>query len=524
MAGIGKVESHVELFISCRDLKDADLVTLSDPLVEVEERVNSGQWRRIGRTERVDNNLNPDFTTTFKIIYNFEQMTMLRFKVFDIDSEDNDTSKADFLGTAETNLHEIAGMRGKTLSKDLTLNNGSKKGKILLRFEEISEGNDKFFFKFSARDLTKVTCFLCPLQPFLEIARIMEDGSSQVVWRSQVGSGTNPTWNQDGVTLQKLCNNDRFRPLRVEVLHYNSNSNNVSIGIAETTVNHLLSDNPEESKISLRHPSKKGSQVEGTLTISSAYVKPVYTFLDYISKGCEINMVTAVDFTASNGNPSHSTSLHHITRYNNNEYQRALTAVGEIVLHYDNDKFVPFYGFGGTYHGSVSHAFPLNDNPGTPEVYGMDGLFETYQRAINSYPLCGPTFFAPVINKAVTMASEMKENHENSYVILLILTDGVIHDMAQTTDLIVRGSNLPLSIIIVGVGQADFSMMEELDADDIPLRDNNGRKMKRDIVQFVPFRQCSSNVDLLRREVLAEVPGQVTEYFEMVGMKPGGWQ
>lgn len=32
-----------------------------------------------------------------------------------------------------------------------------------------------------------------------------------------------------------------------------------------------------------------------------------------------------------------------------------------------------------------------------------------------------------------------------------------------------RGSELPLSIIIVGVGSADFSAMDELDADEKPL-------------------------------------------------------
>jgi hypothetical protein len=36
-------------------------------------------------------------------------------------------------------------------------------------------------------------------------------------------------------------------------------------------------------------------------------------------------------------------------------------------------------------------------------------------------------------------------------------------------DEVVRASGLPLSIIVIGVGQADFSSMEKLDADDAPL-------------------------------------------------------
>jgi hypothetical protein len=43
---------------------------------------------------------------------------------------------------------------------------------------------------------------------------------------------------------------------------------------------------------------------------------------------------------------------------------------------------------------------------------------------------------------------------------LLILTDGLINDMDETTDEIVRATSLPISIIIVGVGAEDFSAMD----------------------------------------------------------------
>lgn len=59
---------------------------------------------------------------------------------------------------------------------------------------------------------------------------------------------------------------------------------------------------------------------------------------------------------------------------------------------------------------------------------------------------------------------------EQHYTILLILTDGVINDMPETINEIVKASVLPLSIIIVGVGTADFGNMDVLDADDEPLR------------------------------------------------------
>ena len=71
---------------------------------------------------------------------------------------------------------------------------------------------------------------------------------------------------------------------------------------------------------------------------------------------------------------------------------------------------------------------------------------------------------------------------------LLVLTDGVVSDMAETRTAIVRASRLPMSIIIVGVGNADFTDMRLLDGDDGPLRCPRGVPAARDIVQFVPFR------------------------------------
>lgn len=78
------------------------------------------------------------------------------------------------------------------------------------------------------------------------------------------------------------------------------------------------------------------------------------------------------------------------------------------------------------------------------------------------------------------------------YYILLILTDGVVTDMSDTREAIVRASHLPMSVIIVGVGNADFTDMQILDGDDGVLRSPRGEPALRDIVQFVPFRELKN--------------------------------
>ncbi|KAF3965041.1 hypothetical protein CMV_010734 [Castanea mollissima] len=71
---------------------------------------------------------------------------------------------------------------------------------------------------------------------------------------------------------------------------------------------------------------------------------------------------------------------------------------------------------------------------------------------------------------------------------MLSLKDGVLTDLQETNDALVRASDLQLSILIVGVGGGDFTQMEVLNADDgRRLESSTGRVATHDIVQFVPM-------------------------------------
>ena len=60
-----------------------------------------------------------------------------------------------------------------------------------------------------------------------------------------------------------------------------------------------------------------------------------------------------------------------------------------------------------------------------------------------------------MINHVARMAAAYEDGRH--YFVLLVLTDGVITDMDKTMSAIVQASTLPMSIIIVGVGNEDFS-------------------------------------------------------------------
>lgn len=62
----------------------------------------------------------------------------------------------------------------------------------------------------------------------------------------------------------------------------------------------------------------------------------------------------------------------------------------------------------------------------------------------------------------------------------------------------------------VGVGDADFSLMKQLDGDDERIANRQGVKASRDIVQFVPMRELrTKGFHALAREVsIASQPVQ----------------
>jgi hypothetical protein len=147
-------------------------------------------------------------------------------------------------------------------------------------------------------------------------------------------------------------------------------------------------------------------------------------------------------------------------------------------------------------------------------------MFNLYRQALLGTSLSGPTYFSHILK---TVLDYMKQNmHLQMYHTLLILTDGAIHDMRETKDLIVECSKYPLSIIIVGIGNADFSNMIALDGDTEVLRNSKGEATQRDIVQFVEFNEFKNGGDLslLAEEVLREVPEQFVGYMLSKGIKP----
>ena len=96
---------------------------------------------------------------------------------------------------------------------------------------------------------------------------------------------------------------------------------------------------------------------------------------------------------------------------------------------------------------------------------------------------------------------------------ILIITDGLIHDEQETKNVIVELSKYPVSIIIVGLGDGDFGNMIELEGDNYPVTNSQGVQVVREIVQFVNYNEeKASGYYKLSEDVLKRIPDEISSY------------
>jgi len=210
------------------------------------------------------------------------------------------------------------------------------------------------------------------------------------------------------------------------------------------------------------------------------------------------NLIIGVDFTKSNTWTGKNTfsgySFHYLSNIMN-PYQQVIHILGKTLSAFDDDGLIPAYGFGDltTTDKAVFPFFPDRCCNGFMEVLSR------YSEITSNVVLSGPTSFAPLIYEAIRIVEIAK-----SYHILLIIADGQVSNEKTTAKAIVDASNYPISIIMIGVGDGPWDMMNKFD-DELP-------KRKFDNFQFVPFYDTvsrSENPEVsFSVEALAEIPEQ----------------
>lgn len=212
-------------------------------------------------------------------------------------------------------------------------------------------------------------------------------------------------------------------------------------------------------------------------------------------------LVVGVDFTKSNtwtGKQSFQNRCLHSLQTGSNPYFEVLSSVAKVLRDFDDDNMIPAYGFGDA---RTKNRNVFSFNPNDEPCDGLEGCLARYTALASTTDLAGPTNFAPLIRQAIQLVRRTGEYH-----ILLMVADGQVDQVQETTAAIVEASNYPLSIVMVGVGDGPWELMETFD-DELPER-------KFDNFQFVDYTDICRKYPREKRDTafavhaLMEVPDQ----------------
>jgi hypothetical protein len=483
----------------------------------------------VGKTEIIKNSLSPMWVTVFSLDYQLGTPTKIAINLFD--EVRKGENKA--MGAAVFDIGELLGARGNTKAKK------PKNGGTIFAHVRKSTGSGLLRLKMKGTKLKNVEGMFGKSDPFFELSR-KQNSAGGLTWdnifRSNVvKNNLNPEWDNAIVELATLCDAELDRPILVSVFDFEKSGKHVPMGSFETSVTALQKAEQTREAFKLKN---KGKDV-GTITVVNASVDGVKevsermanvalaapapgvapfvpnqpNFVDYVSGGLDLNVTVAIDFTGSNGDPRKPRTLHYLGE-TKNSYEKAISAIVGILSDYDSDQMFPVFGFGAKYDGEVRHCFQCG---GKDEVHGVAGVLEAYHQVFKSgLIMSGPTVFTEVIETAAARATSAQEEARKkglqAYTILLILTDGAVSDARATAATLNQVSDAPLSIVIIGIGDADFTSMQFLD--------DSSKPGKRDIAQFVEFNKHNRDSVALTSETLREIPDQLVGYFQSKSIAP----
>ena len=475
--------------------------------------------------------LDPSWAQRFTVSYSFEERQFVKFEVYDSDGSSDDLSKHDLLGKKETTLGVLVKAQNKQFVSVLQGNSKAlnETSKLYVNVDEVDGNNDLVQIQFTAAGLDNKDTF-GKSDPYYVLSKSTPSGQFAVIHRSEViKNNLSPTWKPINLTVRQICGGDFQRPLKIDIYDFDNDGDHDFIGTVKTNLEGLKLALAEQMKLPVLNPkkeSKKNYKNSGTLSLKYLTFIERHSFMDYVQGGTALNFSVAVDFTASNGDPTDYRSLHfRKPPTGENQYTEAIRAVGDIISDYDVDNKFPALGFGAKLPPTfkdVHHEFFLNFENADPFCDGVQGILDAYDFAQKRIQQYGPTYFTPIIKHVANFANAYQDGKQ--YFILLVITDGIITDLEETKRAIVDASALPISIIIIGVGKENFAPMDVLDGDR-GLLQASGKVATRDIVQFVEMRKFiksdgSYNKQQLSQHVLAEIPNQVVEWMTMRGLKP----
>jgi hypothetical protein len=311
------------IHVAARNLPKLDKLSESDPVCIFLIPDSTG-LRQQARTEAIDNDPNPRWTTSFRTYFIFESEQPVQFDVYDADHGE----PRKLIGHVRTTIAALAAHSGRewTIPLDGAIPQRHPCD-LLVVVEEEPIHRTRVHGQLEALRTVKLRTFSRNRLYF--VIEKATDGNDFVrLYRSATIKGYKVTWAPFQLSVEALCHGDLKRVIRIVVFNDCGRKPPVEVGLLLTSIEDLMGQGKSSMPLQSLNPRLSPSEV----SMRSIQIVPAPDIFVYLRAGLQLNLIPAIDFTASNGDPSSESSLHYLCPDCLNQYQFCLRSVGDLFI------------------------------------------------------------------------------------------------------------------------------------------------------------------------------------------------
>lgn len=329
---------------------------------------------------------------------------------------------------------------------------------------------------------------------------------SEVIKRSETGQ-----WAPISLPCRLICDSDYSKSIRLAVQDAEPNHKVIHIGHVDIPVK--VAGEARNLRLGLI-PSDPKMARAGSLIIRASILIERLTFYGQLEKGLRFNFCCAIDFS-SNNRPQRDPKSYHYSSHNQlTPYQILIKEIGELVEQYSDEQICYGWGFAARLNRQVCQTVPLCDENGKSELHSVHDLLNSYMALFDKILFDKPILISPSTTCAINLVKGKK--NPGCYLVFLIMISEDPSDLSQFNDLLYENQYEPISVIIIGLGENDFSKTKEAFKPGMPHYNSKREEFDRDFVTFLRFNDFGNeNLAQMTSTALFSVPDQAIHWAEI---------
>jgi hypothetical protein len=191
---------------------------------------------------------------------------------------------------------------------------------------------------------------------------------------------------------------------------------------------------------------------------------------------------------------------------------------------YNEDEFFYIYGYGFQFKDNskeVKNMFPISQESDRPSV-PKKNIKSAYYKFLENIKFNNIKTNLDLIIKQLNekIKEDIDDYEVREYNVLLLFANNDITNEKEFYNEIILSSDLPISVVIIGLGKGPFTKLENVENNFMKLTDNNGNKAKRKNFKFISFNKQGKNYQKTVKNSLIDIPDQMIEYLILKNINP----